>query len=342
MKFDFKFIEKEIKEELKGINNSEELRDFRNKYLGKKGIIAEAFKTIKDVGPEEKKKIGKEANLLKNKVVEMIEIKTEEVKKKGREEKTKKERIDVTRPGKKIEKGHLSPLTLVQREAEEIFRSMGFSVEEGPEVETEWYNFDALNIPKNHPARDLWDTFWIKNNKNNKKEKERLLLRTHTSPVQVRYMERNNPPFKIIVPGKCFRHEATDASHEIQFYQLEGLMIDKNISAANFRAIIEGFLKRFFKRRDIEIRLKPDYFPFTEPSFEVSVRRGKGEWMELMGAGMVHPNVFKAAGYALPPSKSGWQGFAFGAGLDRLAMVKYKIDDIRLFNSGDLRFLNQF
>jgi phenylalanyl-tRNA synthetase alpha chain len=150
-------------------------------------------------------------------------------------------------------------------------------------------------------------------------------------------MEKHNPPLKIIVPGKCFRHEATDSSHGFQFYQLEGLMVDKNISAANFRAVIEEFLKRFFKSKDIEIRLRPDYFPFTEPSFEVSVRRGKGEWMELMGAGMVHPNVFKAAGYA-----SKWQGFAFGAGIDRLAMVKYKIDDVRLFNSGDFRFLKQF
>jgi phenylalanyl-tRNA synthetase alpha chain len=339
MKFDFKSLKKEIKLDLEKINDSKELKFFYDKYLGKKGTIAEIFKLIKEAKPEEKRKLGKEANLLKKSIIEIIEKKSEEVKNKEKNKKKKEERIDITRPGQKIEKGHLSPLTLVRREAEDIFQSMGFSVVEGPEMEKEWYNFDALNIPKNHPARDLWDTFWIKNSG---KSKEDLLLRTHTSPMQVRYMEKHNPPFKIIVPGKCFRHEATDASHEIQFYQLEGLMVDKNISAANFRAVIEGFLKRFFKRKDIEIRLRPDYFPFTEPSFEVSVRRGKGEWMELMGAGMVHPNVFKAAGYTQSPSESGWQGFAFGAGLDRLAMVKYKIDDIRLFNSGDLRFLNQF
>jgi len=220
---------------------------------------------------------------------------------------------------------------------------MGFSVVEGPDMETEWYNFDALNIPKDHPARDLWDTFYLKNG---------LLLRTHTSPVQVRYMEKNNPPLRIIVPGNVFRHEATDSSHEFQLYQVEGLMVDKKVSVANFKAIIGEFFRRFF-RNDIKFRLRPDYFPFTEPSFDIGISclvcGGKGclvckgtGWVEMAGAGMVHPNVFKNAGLIPNPPAGGWQGWAFGFGLDRLAMMKYKINDIRLFRSGDLRFLNQF
>jgi len=257
---------------------------------------------------------------------------------------TKKDLFDPSIPGEKADAGHLHPLTLTQRKVIEIFESMGFSVIEGPEIETEWYNFDALNIPKDHPARDMWDTFWLKNKK---------LLRTHTSPVQIRYMEKNNPPIKIIVPGRIFRHEATDACHEINFYQLEGLMIDKDISASSFKAIIQEFLSRFFNAV-VEARLRPSFFPFTEPSFEVDmscvVCKGTGcstcsqtGWIELIGAGMVHPNVLKAA-KIIPYQKSGggWQGFAFGIGLDRLAMMKYKINDIRLLYSGDLRFLKQF
>jgi phenylalanyl-tRNA synthetase alpha chain len=238
--------------------------------------------------------------------------------------------------------GHLHPLTLVKRKVEEIFQTMGFSVVEGPEIETEWYNFDALNIPKDHPARDLWNTLWLKD------DKTKLLLRTHTSPNQVRYMEKNNPPLRIIVPGNVYRHEATDQTHEFQLCQVEGLMVGKDISVTHFKAIIQEFLRRFFER-EIKIRLRPDFFPFTEPSFDVSmtclVCQGKGcevcknsGWLEMAGAGMVHPNVYKNSG--LIPKN--WQGWAFGFGLDRLAMMKYKINDIRLFRSGDLRFLQQF
>jgi len=248
-------------------------------------------------------------------------------------------KFDITVPGERIIGGHLHPLTLVRRKIEEIFQAMGFSIVEGPEVETEWYNFDALNIPKDHPARDVWDTFYLKKGG---------LLRTHTSPVQVRYMQKHQPPFRIIVPGRIFRHEATDASHEINFYQVEGLMVGKEISASNFKAIIQEFLSRFFDKR-IAIRLRPSFFPFTEPSFEVDIKclvcGGRGCsvcsrtcWLEVIGAGMVHPNVLKAGGI----NPRNWQGFAFGLGMDRLAMMKYKIDDIRLFYSGDLRFLQQF
>ncbi|TSC52955.1 MAG: hypothetical protein LiPW39_489 [Parcubacteria group bacterium LiPW_39] len=206
-------------------------------------------------------------------------------------------------------------------------------------METDYYNFQALNFPKDHPARDMQDTFKIN---------EDFLLRAHTSPMQVRYMEKNNPPLRIIVPGRVFRRDATDASHDCQFYQVEGLMVDKHISAANFKAIIEEFFKRFYSQ-DVKIRLRPSFFPFTEPSFEVdmscSVCGGKGckvcghsGWLEMAGAGMVHPFVFKSAGYG--PYE--WQGFAFGFGLDRLVMMKYKINDIRLLNFGHLRFLKQF
>ncbi|HHE67595.1 MAG TPA: phenylalanine--tRNA ligase subunit alpha [Candidatus Parcubacteria bacterium] len=253
--------------------------------------------------------------------------------------KKSKDFFDISVPGKKPFLGHLHPLTQVRRKIEEIFQTMGFSVAEGPEVESEWYNFDALNIPKDHPARDLWDTFYLKNG---------LLLRTHTSPVQIRYMEKRQPPIKIIAPGRVFRHEATDASHEINFYQVEGLMVDKEVSAANFKAITEEFLNRFFEK-EVKVRMRPSYFPFTEPSFEVDIGCincfGKGcsvcqqtGWLEVIGAGMVHPYVLKNAG--LNPRR--WQGFAFGAGLERLAMLKYKISDIRLFYSGNLRFLGQF
>lgn len=265
----------------------------------------------------------------------------------------RQEWFDVTLQGEKISVGHLHPITQVRRDVENIFERLGFFVVQGPEIEAEWYNFDALNIPREHPARDMWDTFWLdqdqpKTQNAKTKTKERLLLRTHTSPVQIRYMEKHNPPLKIIAPGRVFRYEATDASHEINFYHIEGLMVDQKISVVNFKAIMERFLEVFFKK-PAKIRLRPSYFPFTEPSFEIDLRcficRGQGcsvcsqrGWLEMAGAGMVHPEVFKAV--KLNPKN--WQGFAFGLGLDRLAMMKYKIDDIRLFYGGDLRFLGQF
>ena len=240
-------------------------------------------------------------------------------------------KIDVTAPGKRPERGHLHPLTLVQNKAIDVFSSMGFEVAEGPEVETEYYNFDALNIPKNHPARDMWDTFWLKNGK---------LLRTHTSPGQIRYMENppaGGPPFRIIAPGRTFRYEATDATHEAQFYQLEGLMVGKSITLANLKAVIEVFFQKFFNDKNIEVRLRPSYFPFVEPGVEVDMKF-KGKWMEIAGAGMVHPKVLEN----MKIDSREWQGFAFGMGIDRLAMIKYKIDDIRLFYGSDLRFIKQF
>ncbi len=342
---DLKQVKIRAKKEIEKAGSLKDLDKVFKRYLGKKGQIAGVFAYLKGLGEEKRKKLGKEANLVKQELGKLVEEKSRGLKEKTIMAKIKKEKIDVTRPGAKIDRGHLHPLTLVQRECANIFRAMGFEVVLGPEVETEWYNFDALNFPKEHPARDIQDTFWIAQERG---VKTKLLPRTHTSPVQVRYMEKHNPPLRIVVPGRVFRNEATDPSHEVQFYQLEGLMVDKDISAANFKAIIEKFLELFFKT-DIEIRLRPGYFPFTEPSFEIDVRRkdrsvqkgseGIGsDWLEMMGAGMVHPNVFRAAG--LNPKQ--WQGFAFGVGIERLAMVRYKVHDIRLFYQSDLRFLKQF
>jgi len=248
---------------------------------------------------------------------------------------------------KNKEKGHYHPITLAMVKIGKIFDDMGFEITEGPHIETEYYNFDALNIPSDHPARDMWDTFWLK------PENSKLLLRTHTSPVQIRYMEKNKPPIKIIAPGKVFRYEATDATHEAQFYQLEGLMITKNTSLATLKGILREFLEKYFEQK-IDIRFRPSYFPFVEPGLEVdmtcfkcaknketnstcSICKGSG-WIEIMGAGMVHPKVLENCGI----NSHEWQGFAFGVGIDRLVMLKYEISDIRMLYSGDLRLVNQF
>ncbi len=242
----------------------------------------------------------------------------------------------------KIEKGHVHPISLLVTEIGNIFAQMGFEIADGPEMETEFYNFDALNIPADHPARDMWDTFWVKPKSAGK------LLRTHTSPVQVRFMQTHQPPFAIIAPGKVFRYEATDATHEAQFYQAEGLVVGENISLANMKWTITEFFTKFFGKK-IEVRFRPSFFPFVEPGVEIDMScfkcSGSGcgickqtGWIEIMGAGMVHPKVLENSG--IDPNK--YQGFAFGGGVDRLAMLKYGVDDVRLFYSGDLRLVNQF
>jgi len=330
--------------EVKQAKNLKELDGVFKKYLGKKGEITQILRSLKNLPEKERKKKGKLANQIKQEIEKGVETKRKKLQVSIRQsaDKLQEERVDVTVPGKKLSLGSLHPITLVKRRAEEIFRNLGFSIVEGPEIENEWYNFDALNIPADHPARDLWDTLWLKT------KTQKLLLRTHTSPGQIHYMEKHNPPLRTIIPGRVFRHEATDASHDIQFYQVEGLMVDREVSVVNFKAIIQEFFKEFFKK-SIKIRLRPSFFPFTEPSFEVDISclncGGKGcsvcsktGWLEIMGAGMVHPHVYKSSG--LNPKM--WQGFAFGIGLDRLAMMKYKIKDIRLFYGGDLRFLKQF
>ncbi|MDD2274365.1 MAG: phenylalanine--tRNA ligase subunit alpha [Candidatus Pacebacteria bacterium] len=333
---DIENIKKEALDKLENIKDSVDLESFKRDYLSKKGKIRDLFSLVKDLPIEEKKTLGQKINQLAQEIEEVFLLKEKDFIKE------KKEEIDLTLPAKPTDLGSLHPITQIRREMERIFQLMGFSVVEGPEIEDEWHNFDALNIPEGHPARDalsLGKTFYLKGGN---------VLRTQTSSAQVRYMKKMKPPIRIIVPGKVYRYETTDASHETNFFQLEGLLIDENVSVANLKAVLKKFLEEFFKR-EVEIRLRPSYFPFTEPSFEVdmlcTVCDGKGcaackrtGWVEILGAGMVHPNVIKNGG--LDPKK--YKGFAFGLSIDRPTMMKYKINDIRLFHSGNLNFLKQF
>lgn len=336
MKPDLKQLKIKAKREAAKADGLKRLDVVYKKYLGKKGEIAKVFSLLKTSTASLKRELGQDANLVKKELEQLFVEKRKALERQLINLAISKEKIDITRTGEKQQLGRLHPLTKSTRECVSIFESMGFSIILGPEVDSEWYNFDALNVPKDHPARDMQDTFWLKQ-KMHADSKKNFLPRTHTTLFQVKYMEKNNPPLRIISPGRVFRNEATDAQHETQFHQLDGLMVSKTVSASNFKAIIEEFLKRFFKK-EVEIRLRPGYFPFTEPSFEIDAKQQGGDWMELMGAGMVHPNVFKAAG--LNPKE--WQGFAFGAGIDRLTMVRHKINDVRLLYQNDLRFLKQF
>jgi phenylalanyl-tRNA synthetase alpha chain len=331
-KEDISKIEQEALQRISRVSRAAELEGLRIEYLGRKqGKITGLLRAIKDLSEKEKRTV---APLIQRAKVRIDSALAE----KEKSEPGGKDRVDVTLPGKRLEKGHLHPLTRTEDEIRKIFSSFNFNVIEGPEVETEYYNFDALNIPESHPAREMWDTFWLKQTAKGKEKGERKLLRTHTSPMQVRYMESHQPPFQIIVPGRCFRYEATDASHEINFYQFEGLMVGREVSLANLKFVIEEFLKKFFRGKKIEFRYRPSYFPFVEPGLEIDIRLAGGKWMELLGAGMVHPHVFEAAHY----NPRDWQGFAFGVGIDRLAMTKYGIPDIRMLYSGDLRLVRQF
>jgi phenylalanyl-tRNA synthetase alpha chain len=337
-------LKKLAKSRLESITNLADLEQFKLEFLGRKqGKLTAILRSLSALAEEKRKTLGARANVFRQDLEAKLEAKRTALTKTILKHELARQKIDITRPGVRVARGHVHPLTHIRLEAEKIFSSLGFGVVEGPDVETEYYNFDALNIPANHPARDLWDTFWLKSDK-----KVKYLLRTHTSPVQIRFMESHNPPFRIIAPGKVFRHEATDASHDIEFWQLEGLMVGRDVSVANLKYILQIFFQKLFGR-DVAIRLRPSYFPFVEPGFEFDITcvtcRGKGcsvckqsGWLELGGTGMVHQKVFEAAGYV--PGE--FQGFAFGIGLDRLAMMKYKIPDIRLFRSGDIRFLKQF
>jgi len=333
---DIESIKKEALEKIEEITEKVDLDLFKKEYLGKKGKIRELFSLVVDLPIEEKKTLGQKINQLSLEIEEIFLKKENDFKKEVKEE------IDFSFPTKATELGSLHPITQVKREMERIFQLMGFSVVEGPEIETEWYNFDALNIPEGHPARDalsLGKTFYLK---------EGGVLRSQTSSSQVRYMQKMKPPIKIIIPGKVYRYETTDASHETNFFHLEGLYIDENVSVSHLKAVLKKFLEEFFKR-DVEIRFRPSYFPFTEPSFEVdmlcTVCNGKGcaackrtGWVEILGSGMVHPDVIKNGG--IDPKK--YKGFAFGLSIDRPTMMKYKINDVRLFHSANLNFLKQF
>ncbi|MFA5134071.1 MAG: phenylalanine--tRNA ligase subunit alpha [Patescibacteria group bacterium] len=321
-------IKKLALELIEKAKDSKELENLEIKFLGRKGELTQVLRSLKDLAIEERREIGPLAQKLKNEVDGLIKEKIKDFQASSSKFKSK---IDITKPGKKIAGGHIHPLNKIEKEIRDIFLSMNFSVVEGPEVETDYYNFDALNIPKDHPARDAWDTFWLKTTNDGRK-----LLRTHTSPMQIHYMQTHQPPFQIIVPGRTYRYEATDASHETTFGQVEGLMVGEDVSLANFKFIIEKFLTKLFGE-GVEFDFRPNYYPFVEPGVDVYMKWQDKE-LEVAGAGMVHPEVFRAVGY--DPYKT--RGFAFGFGLNRLAMIKYKIPDIRLFNSGDLRFIKQF
>jgi phenylalanyl-tRNA synthetase alpha chain len=317
----------------------EELEAVRVRVLGRKGEVAAISAEIAKLPPEERPQAGKTLNDLKRGFETKLEEQKEYFNKKALDARLEAEWIDLTTPAPGPRPGSLHPVTHVQRELEELFISMGFAVLDGPEVETEYYNFDALNIPADHPARDMQDTFWMKDGR---------LLRTHTSPVQVRALEKLGPPLKMIAPGRVFRNEEVDPSHEHTFYQLEGMMVDRDVSVAHLIYFMKTLLSAIF-HRDVTVRLRPGFFPFVEPGFELDIQclicGGKGcpvckhsGWVELLPCGLVHPAVLRYGG--ADPEE--WNGFAFGLGLTRLAMMRYAIDDIRLFSSGDLRFLRQF
>lgn len=300
------------------------------RFVGRKAKLTEILKSLGGLPIEERKRIGELANQAKLAIEEMVREREEAL---GLEQQRQLMQRDTTLPGIPPLVGHLSPVTLVARELTSALTELGFAVAEGPEVELEDYNFDLLNIPADHPARDQWDTFWVKKGKDSKTS---TLLRTHTSPVQIRYMLEHKPPIRIISPGRTFRYEAEDAKHSSVFSQIEGLMVDKGISVAHMKAVINHFVKKVLGP-EVKARFRPSFFPFTEPSFEVDVWFGD-KWLELMGCGMVHPQVLRNVG--IDPKQ--YSGFAFGAGIERLAMLKYDIDDIRLFLSGDPRFVEQF
>ena len=332
-------------EALAGAADLEEVQRLQVRFLGRKGEVTALLKGVGALPREERPAAGAAVNRLKGEVQALIDRRREELREEQRAARLQVIPPDPTEPGRRPERGGLHPVTLVREELEEIFRSMGYMVLDGPDVELEYYNFEALNIPADHPARDMQDTFWVE---------EGLVLRTHTSPVQVRAMERFDPPIRAIVPGRCFRQEAVDASHEHTFYQMEGLVVDRGISVAHLIDSMKTCLGEIL-HRDVEIRLRPGYFPFVEPGFELDVNcpfcggggaQGGGRcpvckatgWIELLPCGLVHPNVLRHGGI----DPEAFTGFAFGLGLQRLVMVRYGIDDIRTFMGGDLRFLEQF
>ncbi len=319
-------------------DNDADIEALRVRYLGKKGELTAVLRGMGKLSAEERPLIGQLANEVRADIEAAIEERRQEMQERLLELKLKKEKIDVTLPAEG-ELGHIHPLTMTQRELEDIFIGLGFSIVEGPEVELDYYNFQALNIPENHPARDTQDTFYITDN---------ILLRSQTSPVQVRTMEKQKPPIRIISPGRVYRSDAVDATHSPLFHQLEGLVVDKGISMGDLKGVLELFAKQTFGE-ETRIRFRPHHFPFTEPSAEVDVscfacggkgcRICKGEgWIEILGAGMVHPNVLRNCG--IDPDV--YSGFAFGFGIERIAMLKYHIDDMRLLYENDTRFLGEF
>ncbi len=339
MKDQLEKIKAQAMQALESVSDLKPLDELRVKYLGKKGELTAVLRGMGALSPEERPKIGALANQVREQIEEKLQSKIDELSAKLQNEKLKAEEIDVTIPGRRRETGKLHPLSTVLNQVKDIFIGMGFSIAEGPDVELDYYNFEALNIPKNHPARDTQDTFYINEN---------VLLRTQTSPVQVRVMEQTKPPIRVIAPGRVYRSDAVDATHSPLFHQIEGLVVDKGITMGDLKGTLEVFAKALYGE-GAKIRFRPHHFPFTEPSAEVDVScfvcngtgcnvcKGEG-WIEILGAGMVHPKVLANCG--IDPEV--YSGFAFGMGLERIAMRRYDIDDLRLFFDNDLRFLKQF
>ncbi len=326
-------LEKKAKEKIKKASSREELFRIEAAYLGRKGELTKILRTLSDLPQKKRKDLGKRGNILKNELQELINKKNELFLNDSQDE-----YFDISVPGKNFQVGHLHPVTQILEQLIDIGENLGFVVAEGPEIETTWYNFDALNTPENHPSRDETDTFYFNSGE---------ILRCHTSPVQVRYMEENKPPIRILAPGRVYRRDS-DATHTPMFHQLEGLVVDNRVTMSDLKGTLEYFVRAIFGQ-DRDIRLRPHHFPFTEPSAEVDVScllcggkgcgscKGEG-WLEILGAGMVHPNVLSNAG--IDPSK--YQGFAFGMGIERIAMLLYGVNDLRAFYDNDLRFTEQF
>lgn len=329
----------EARSSLDNARTQGELEELRVAYLGRRGKLTALLRRMGEIAPEERPEVGRLLNDIRRDFEERLARKKDELLREEKERALREEELDVTLPGRRPPLGSLHPVTRVYMDLEEIFAHLGFEVLEGPEVELDYYNFEALNVPKYHPSRDLQDTFYVNEN---------VVLRTHTSPMQVRTMEKRKPPVRIIVPGRVYRSDASDASHSPMFHQLEGLAVDRGITFGDLKGTLEAFAREFFGPGTM-VRLRPSYFPFTEPSAEVDVScvicKGKGcrlckntGWLEVLGAGMVHPRVLENVNY----DPRIYSGFAFGMGVDRIAMLKYGIDDIRLLFEGDIRFLRQF
>ncbi|MCK4650553.1 phenylalanine--tRNA ligase subunit alpha [Candidatus Babeliales bacterium] len=336
-----KSIQKNLETELNQIKDLKHLDNIRVLFLGKNGIITNLITKLKNFSSEEKRKFGPQINQLKKESEEKINKSKEKIiKTQAKALNLKKQNFDVTAYNPNRKKGSLHLYSKFIEEIENIFISMGYDIFDGPEVESDFYNFTALNIPQNHPARDMYDTFWL--------NKQDMLMRTHTSTVQIHAMKTKSTPIAGIVTGRAFRHEAVDASHDIMFYQCEGIFIDKNVTLSNLFSVSKKFLQTFFKKENLDIRIRPGFFPFVEPGIEIDMQcpfctKGcsvckKTRWIEVFPGGLIHPNVLKAGG--INPEE--YSGFAFGFGLTRLAMLKYRINDIRYFHSGKYKFLKQF
>jgi phenylalanyl-tRNA synthetase alpha chain len=304
------------------------LENAKARYLGRTGALTELLKGLGKLPPGERRETGSRINEAKARIERSLEGQRARLRNQALEKKLREEAIDVTLPGRGAGAGGLHPITRVRLRIEALFRSMGFDVAEGPEIESDFYNFTALNMPENHPARSMHDTFYVEGGKH--------LLRTHTSPIQIHYMRSHQPPMRVLAPGRVYRSDS-DATHSPMFHQVEGLWINEQVSFANLKGVAIEFLQRFFERTDLRVRFRPSFFPFTEPSAEIDMSFGDG-WLEIGGCGMVHPNVLRHGN--VDPER--YQGFAFGMGIDRLAMLRYGVDDLRLFFQNDLRFLRQF